>query len=202
MGDGEGDSSHLRSLGRIYGQVSVRICELFIANEMIAEVWECSQMRWISRICEAQFGVPESIIADSATNLNNDMLKAMCETFKIKHQNSTAYTQQMNGVVESANKNIQKILRKMVDNYKATPYLLVSGTKVVIPAEVEIPSLSIIQEAELSDVEWVQSRYNPLAVIDSKRMNPVCHVQLYQNRWQGISTRRFDRGNSYWGNWC
>nr|XP_009803088.1 PREDICTED: uncharacterized protein LOC104248519 [Nicotiana sylvestris] len=38
-----------------------------------------------------------------------------------------------------------------------TPYLLVYGTEVVIPAEIEIPSLRIIQEAELSDAEWVQS---------------------------------------------
>ncbi|XP_070054664.1 uncharacterized protein [Nicotiana tomentosiformis] len=39
-------------------------------------------------------------------------------TKKIKHQNSTAYMLQMNGAVEAANKNIKKILRKMVDNYK------------------------------------------------------------------------------------
>ncbi|XP_070047134.1 uncharacterized protein [Nicotiana tomentosiformis] len=110
----------------------------------------------------------------------------------------------MNGAIEAANKNIKKILRKMVDNYKqwheklpfallgyhttirtstgATPYLLVYGTKVVIPAEVEIPSLRIIQEAELSDVEWLQSRYEQLALIDGKTMNVVCHGQLYQDR--------------------
>ncbi|XP_070055142.1 uncharacterized protein [Nicotiana tomentosiformis] len=113
----------------------------------------------------------------AASNGHSDMMKAMCETFKIKHRNCTTYKMQMNGVVEAANKNIKKILRKMVDNYKqwheklpfallgyrttvctstgATPYLLVYDTKAVIPAEVEIPSLRIIQEAELSDVEWV-----------------------------------------------
>ncbi|XP_070009733.1 uncharacterized protein [Nicotiana sylvestris] len=32
--------------------------------------------------------------------------------------------------------------------------MLVYGTKVVIPVEVEIPSLMIIQEAELDDAEW------------------------------------------------
>ncbi|XP_070007230.1 uncharacterized protein [Nicotiana sylvestris] len=128
----------------------------------------------------------------------------MCETFKIKHKNSTTYRLQMNGAVEAANKNIKKILRKMVDNYKqwheklsfsllgyctmvctssgVTSYLLVCGTKVVIPTKVEIPSLRIIQEAELSDAEWVQSRYEQLALIDGKRINVVCHGQLYQNR--------------------
>nr|XP_009767343.1 PREDICTED: uncharacterized protein LOC104218522 [Nicotiana sylvestris] len=102
-------------------------------------------------------------------------MKAMCETFKIKHKNSTTYWPQMNKVVEAANKNIKKILKKMVDNYKQwheklpfallgyrttvrtstgeTLYLLVYGTEAVIPAEVQIPSLRIIQEVELSDAE-------------------------------------------------
>ncbi|XP_070005065.1 uncharacterized protein [Nicotiana sylvestris] len=52
----------------------------------------------------------------------------------------------------------------------------------VIPAEVEILSLRIIQEVELIDAEWVQSRYEQLALIGGKRMNAVCHSQLYQNR--------------------
>ncbi|XP_070054373.1 uncharacterized protein [Nicotiana tomentosiformis] len=107
-----------------------------------------------------------AIITDNAANLNSYLMKAICETFKIKHQNSTAYRPPMNGAVEAANKNIKKILWKMVDNYKqwhenlpfyflcyrtivrtstgATPYLLVYGTEVVIPAEVEIPSLRIV----------------------------------------------------------
>ncbi|XP_070046839.1 uncharacterized protein [Nicotiana tomentosiformis] len=61
---------------------------------------------------------PESIITDNAANLNRDFMKSMCETFRIKHKNSTAYRTQMNGAVEAANKNIKKILRKMVDNHK------------------------------------------------------------------------------------
>ncbi|XP_070045496.1 uncharacterized protein [Nicotiana tomentosiformis] len=53
----------------------------------------------------------------------------------------------------------------------ATPYLLVYGTEAVIPAKLENPSLRIIQEDELRDAEWVQSRYEKLALIDGKRMN-------------------------------
>ncbi|XP_070040206.1 uncharacterized protein [Nicotiana tomentosiformis] len=64
----------------------------------------------------------------------------------------------------------------------ATPYLLVYGTEAVIPAEVEIPSFRIIQEAELNVAEWIWSRYDELAFIDGKRMNTVYHGQLYQNR--------------------
>ncbi|XP_070015235.1 uncharacterized protein [Nicotiana sylvestris] len=144
-----------------------------------------------------RFGVPESNVTNNAANLNSDLMKAMCETFKIKHKNSTAYRPHMNGVVEATNKNIKKILRKMVENHKqwhkklpfdllryrttvctstgATPYMLVYGTEAVIPAEVEISSLRIIHEAELSDAEWIRSRYEQLDLIDGKMMNAICH---------------------------
>ncbi|XP_015078382.1 uncharacterized protein LOC107022219 [Solanum pennellii] len=65
---------------------------------------------------------------------------------------------------------------------EATPYLLVYGMEAVIPAEVEIPSLRIIQEAELSSAEWVSKRINQLTLIDEKRMVAVCHGQLYRQR--------------------
>ncbi|XP_015078336.1 uncharacterized protein LOC107022157 [Solanum pennellii] len=110
----------------------------------------------------------------------------------------------MNGAVEATNKNIKKIMRKMIDNDRgwhemltyallvyrttvrtstgATPYLLVYRTEAVIPAEVEIPSLRIIQQAELSNVEWVSKRIYLLTLIDEKRTVAVFHSQLYQQR--------------------
>nr|XP_009792905.1 PREDICTED: uncharacterized protein K02A2.6-like [Nicotiana sylvestris] len=168
-----------------------------------------------------RFGVPESIIIDNATNLNSDLMKPMCEIFKMKHRNYTTYMPQMNGAVEVANNNTKKILRKIVDNYKqwneklpfalleyrttvhtstgATPYLLVYGTEVVIPIEVEIASLRIIQKAELSDAEWVRSRQEQLGLMDGKRMN-ACHGQVYQNTMarafnKEVRSRQFASGN-------
>ncbi|XP_004243139.1 uncharacterized protein [Solanum lycopersicum] len=58
----------------------------------------------------------------------------------------------------------------------------VYGTETVIPTEDEIPSLRIIQEAELSNTEWVRKRTNQLTLIDEKRMVAVCHGQLYRQR--------------------
>ncbi|XP_070018124.1 uncharacterized protein [Nicotiana sylvestris] len=128
----------------------------------------------------------------------------ICERFKITHRNSTPYRPKANGVVEAANKNIKKILRKMIQSSRqwheklsfpllgyratvrtsigATPYLLIYGTEAVIPAEVEIPSLQIIVEAEIEDSEWVKTCLEQLTLIDEKQMVAVCHGQLYQQR--------------------
>ena len=64
----------------------------------------------------------------------------------------------------------------------AIPYLLVYGTETVIPVEVEIPSLRIIQEAKLSNCERVSKRIDRLNLIDQKRMVVVSHGQLYRPR--------------------
>ncbi|XP_060194980.1 uncharacterized protein LOC132624178 [Lycium barbarum] len=147
-----------------------------------------------------RFGIPQSIITDNGANLNSHLMNEMCTQFRITHQHSTAYWPQMNGALEDANRNIKKILRKMIYNYKdwheklpyallgycttartligATPYLLVYGIEAVISAEVELSSLRIIQEAELDDAEWIRRRYEQLALIDEKQMIVVCHGQL------------------------
>ncbi|XP_070019824.1 uncharacterized protein [Nicotiana sylvestris] len=134
----------------------------------------------------------------------NNLMKAVCQQFKITHRNSTPYCPKKNGAVEAANKNIKKILRKMVEGSRkwheklpftllgyrttvrtsvgATPYLLVYGTKPVIPVEVEIPSLRIVAEAVIEDDEWVKTRLEQLSLIDKKRLAVVCHGLIYQKR--------------------
>ena len=64
------------------------------------------------------FRVPESIIIDNGANLHSYLMRDICEQFKITHRNSTAYRPQMKRAVEAANKNIKKILIKMIDNYR------------------------------------------------------------------------------------
>ena len=108
----------------------------------------------------------------------------------------------MNGAVEATNKNIKKILVKMIDTYEdrheylsfalrvyrtsvrtftgATPYSLVYGMEAVLPTKVKISSLRILSQTELLEVEWACSRYEQLNIIDEKRMTAMCHGQLYQ----------------------
>ena len=64
----------------------------------------------------------------------------------------------------------------------ATLYSLVYGMEVVLPIEMEIPSLWVLREVELEEVEWVQARYEQLNLVEKKRMKAICHGQLYQKR--------------------
>ena len=79
----------------------------------------------------------------------------------------------MNGAVEAVNKNIKRILAKILKNYKdwadylhfalwgyrtiartstgITPYSLVYGCKVVLLVEVEISSLRVLLESKIPE---------------------------------------------------
>ena len=74
--------------------------------------------KFIKKEIICRYGILERIISDNATNLNNKMIEQICEQFKIKHYNSAPYQPKMNGVVEAANKNVKKIVAKMIDTYK------------------------------------------------------------------------------------
>ena len=64
----------------------------------------------------------------------------------------------------------------------ATPFSFVYGMEVVLPIEVEIPSLRVIMETKLSEAEWIQNRFDQLNLIEEKRMAALYHGQLYQKR--------------------
>ena len=100
------------------------------------------------------------------------MIQQLYQQFKIGLRSSVPYRPQMNGAVEAANKNIKKILVTMTNTYKdwheyllfalcayctsvctstgVTPYSLIYGMEAVLPTEVEIPSLRILSQTELS----------------------------------------------------
>ena len=106
----------------------------------------------------------------------------------------------MNGVIETANENVKKMVVTYKDWHEmlpfalhtyctavrtsigATPYTLVYGMEAVMPLEVEIPSLRVLIDFELEEVEWAKVRYEQLNLIGEKRIAAICHHQLYQRR--------------------
>ena len=112
--------------------------------------------------------------------------------------------EQTNGAVEAGNKNIKRILRKMVETSRdwseklpfalwayrtsfrtstgATPYSLVYGMEAVLPIEIEMGSLRVTLEQQISKTEWAQSRFDQLSLLDVRRLRAADHVQAYQRK--------------------
>ena len=103
------------------------------------------------------YGVLGEFITDNGTNLNGKMIQQLCQQFKIEHKNLVPYRLQMNAAMEAANKNIKKILPFALCAYRisihtsmgVTPYSLVYGKRVVLPAKVEILSYKILSQTKL-----------------------------------------------------
>ena len=64
------------------------------------------------------------MVSDNAKNMNNDMMRELCENFNIKNLNLVIYMPKMNGAMEVPNKNIKKTMKKMSANHRGWPDLL------------------------------------------------------------------------------
>ncbi|RDX62767.1 Retrovirus-related Pol polyprotein, partial [Mucuna pruriens] len=144
-------------------------------------------VKFIKRGLICQYGLPGHIITNNGTNLNNKMMEELCNQFKIRH------CPKMNGVVQVANKNIKKIIQKMVVTYKdwqdmlsfslhgyrtlscsstrATPYSLVYDMETILPIEVEISSLRVLVEAKLEEAKRVQNTLQSIKPHSRKEIN-------------------------------
>ena len=108
-----GEIKPTASNGHRFILVAIDYFTKWVEAASFASVTTSVVARFIKQNLICRYGIPERIITDNGTNLNNIMITALCEQFKIQHHNSSPYRPKMNGDVEAANKNIKKIIQKM-----------------------------------------------------------------------------------------
>ena len=150
-----------------------------------------------------RYGVPHELIFDRGAHFRAEV-NTLLQKYAIRHHRSSAYRPQTNGAVEAANKNIKRILRKMVETSRdwseklpfalwayrtsfhtstgTTPYSLVYGMEVVLSVETEMGSLRVALEQQISETEWAQARFDQLNLLDERRLRAADHVQAYQRK--------------------
>jgi cell division protein FtsL len=65
---------------------------------------------------------------------------------------------------------------------------------------VETPSLRVLMDAKLEELEWSNLKFEQLNLISEKRLAAICHHQLYQTRMakaynRNIRPRVFKKGD-------
>ena len=168
-----------------------------------------------------RYGVPHEFISDRGAHFRGEV-DTLVQEYGIQHHRSSAYRPQTNGAVEAPNNNIKRILRKMVETSKdwseklpfalwayrtsfrtstgSTPYSLVYGMEAVLPVQIEMGSLRVALEHQISKTEWVQSRYDQLNLLDERRLRAADHVQAYQRKMtrafrKRVRPRKFQKGD-------
>ena len=154
-----------------------------------------------SLIC--RYGVPHHVVTYNGARFQVEIVMLL-QKYNIKHHKSSPYRPKANGAVEATNKNVKRILFKMVKTYKdwseylpftlwgyrtttltatgKTSFSLVYGCKVFLPIEIEIKSLRVVMEAKTPESKWAQNRYDHRMSLDEKRINALFHTQIYQRR--------------------
>ena len=73
--------------------------------------------RFIEQNIIYRYGLPHYVITDNGIQFRVE-IAALLKEYKIEHHRSSPYRPQANGAVETANKNVKRILSKMLENYR------------------------------------------------------------------------------------
>jgi hypothetical protein len=119
----------------------------------------------------ARFGCPSRIVTDNAASFRSEPLVKFCEQFEISLVHSTPYYPQGNGLAESSNKGLIKLIKILLEDNKrawdsklkftlwadrvttkrslnTSPFQLVYGTEVVFPTQLALPVAKFFQDLE------------------------------------------------------
>jgi len=133
----------------------------WVEAEVVASITENEVRKFIWKNIITRFGVPKAMIFDNGRQFDTDKLRDYCASYGIQTRYTAVARPQTNGQVESANKQILNGLKKRLDAAKGswadelpailwsirtieksatgeTPFMLVYGSKVVLPIELAI----------------------------------------------------------------
>jgi hypothetical protein len=141
----------------------------------------------------SKFGLPLEIITDNGPSFISANMTQFLANLGVKNFTSSAYYPQGNGQAESTNKNMVRIVKRLIEdkphqwhtlltyalwvdqtttkvNTGCTPFQLVYGQESLLPIELEISSLRLmLQIKELSSSD-VSQRVNALLDLEEQRM--------------------------------
>eukprot|EP00253_Pinus_taeda_P034544 PITA_34544 len=149
-------------------------------------------IEFIDQFIITRFGFPSALMFDNVSYFSGNARTefALKGVFKIKY--STNYYPQGNGLVESTNKNLIRIIKRTVDqnhinwhksliyalwgdqitqkaSIDTSPLNLVYGKEVVLPTHLEIPSLSLVQYIDEVPNSSLQLRKMEIIKLEEQR---------------------------------
>eukprot|EP00253_Pinus_taeda_P005513 PITA_05513 len=172
-------------------------------------------IEFIDQFIITRFGVPNALVFDNASYFSgNSMFEfAIKRVFKLKY--SANYYPQGNGLAESTNKNLIKIIKRTIEqNHKnwhkslifalwadritqkasisTSPFNLVYGKEAVLPTNLLLPSLALVQFIEESPPSSIQLRHDQILLLEEEREK----AKIIHAKHQQIIKSSFDSTSS------
>jgi transposase InsO family protein len=136
-------------------------------------------MKFLYENILSRFGCPKRLVTDNATVFKAEELVETCESMGIQLVHSTPYYPQGNGLAESSNKSLIKIIRKLLEENKknwdsklkfalwedrvtikksigTSPFKLVYGTDAIFLVQLILPVARFFQEEQTESNDMVR----------------------------------------------
>jgi transposase InsO family protein len=156
--------------------------------------------------------VSSKITTDNASVFRSVELMTFCSQYNITLAHSTNYYPQGNGLAESSNKNLIRIIKKVVgENKRAwdgclkfalwadritkkraigkSPFELVYGLDVVLPVNLRLPVYKLLEEFTTNQ-QALQAHIDRLVQLDEDRRIAYTHFIDYQGQVKKVFDRK------------
>ncbi|MCO5584217.1 hypothetical protein L7F22_038141 [Adiantum nelumboides] len=159
----------ITSRGRNYILTAVDYLSRWAEAKAVRQITAKDVAKFVYEEICCKFGVPLELLSDQGPGFGAELLDFLCEKMKIACKFTTSYYPQCNGVNERFNGKLVQILSKVIENqgknwdlevrsalwaYRTavktdtgfTPFHLVYGKKALLPVEVEIPGIKMLEK--------------------------------------------------------
>jgi hypothetical protein len=162
-----------------------------------------------------RFSCPSKFVTDNAAAFGSEPLAKFCEQFEIKLVHSTPYYLQGNGLAESSNKSLIRIIKRLLeDNKKAwhsklkfslwadrvatkrsigiSPFQLVYGAEAIFPSHLAIPIAKFLQDHQEEPNDMI-IRIHQLVEVQQVREQAMDRIQDHQQRIKQVFDKKAKR---------
>ncbi|XP_059658620.1 uncharacterized protein LOC132304939 [Cornus florida] len=173
-----------------------------------------------------RFGIPKTLTTDIGLSFVGNKVLDYCAEYGVQVISSTPYFAQSNGQVETSNKVIFNILKKMIENHPrewhhllsealwayrnsrrsgtgVTPYMLTYGHDAVLPMEITIRSARVAFQNKLTPAYYNHAMLVELKDLDEVRLNALDHIVAQKKKVmraynKKVKAKAFVKGDLVW----